>query len=297
MAKKTKEASSLGEVVADRARGSLDGMKRLASAHPGVRYIVDVIGRLRARPYSTNFVISGEPGTGKEGLAHTVHDLTHPDGAPLISIATGGRSDEDLAAELFGTAPRGKGERSASGAVELAEGGTLVIDDVAALSPNLQWRLLDLLRRGAYTRGNETRVRHAQLNVIAITDEDLPARVKQGQFRHDLYHKLARIHLVLPPLRQRPEDIPAAVEWMAKRLLMLRGHSQTAELEPAAGESPTRAGAIIIRREALEALRTHSWPGNFRELEVVVERAMLLFGDGQQVTKADVHQALATPAS
>ncbi len=294
MAKKTKEASSLGEVVADRARGSLDGMKRLASAHPGVRYIVDVIGRLRAHPYATNVLIGGEPGTGKEGLAHTIHDLMHPEGGPLISIATGGRSDDEFAAELFGAAPRGKGERSTSGAVELAEGGTLLIDDVATLSSNIQWRLLDLLRRGAYTRGGEARVRHAQLQVIAITDEDLPKKVATGHFRHDLYHKLARIHLMLPPLRQRPEDLPAAVEWMAKRVLMLRGHSSTAELESDAGELQ-RPGAIIIRKEALDALRTHAWPGNFRELEVVVERALLLFGDGKQVSRSDVHQALANP--
>jgi len=293
MAKKTKEPSSLGEVVAGRGRGSLDGMKRLASAHPGVRYIVDVVERLKARPYSTNVLIAGEPGTGKEGLAHTIHELMHPDGAPLISIATGGRSDEDLADELFGSAQRLKGERPTQGAVEMAEGGTLVIDDVAWLSPNLQWRLLDLLRRGAYTRGGETRVRQAQLHVIAVTDEDLAKSVASGRFRHDLFHKLARIHLVLPPLRQRPEDIPAAVEWMARRVLMLRGQSSNVELEGAEGG---RADAVVIRNEAIETLRTHNWPGNFRELEVVVERALMLFCDGKHVTKSDVQQALASPA-
>jgi DNA-binding NtrC family response regulator len=294
MAKKTKDPSSLGEVVAGRGRGSLEGMKRLASAHPGVRYIVDVVERLKARPYATNILIAGEPGTGKEGLAHTVHELMHPDGAPLISIATGGRSDEDLAAELFGSGPRAKGDRATQGAVEMAEGGTLVIDDVAWLSPNLQWRLLDLLRRGAYTRASETRVRQVQLHVIAITDEDLAKSVSAGRFRHDLFHKLARIHLVLPPLRQRPEDIPAAVEWMARRILMLRGQSSSVQLE---GAEPARPDAVVIRNEAIEALRTHNWPGNFRELEVVVERALMLYGDGKHVTKSDVHQALANPAA
>jgi DNA-binding NtrC family response regulator len=301
MAKKTKEPASLGEVVAGRGRGSLDGMKRLASAHPGVRYIVDVVERLKARPYATNVLISGEPGTGKEGLAHTIHDLMHPDGAPLVSIATGGRSDEEFAAELFGTAPRAKGERPTPGAVEMAEGGTLVIDDIAWLSPNLQWRLLDLLRRGAYTRGGETRVRQAQLHVIAITDEDLPKSVTAGRFRHDLLHKLARIHLVLPPLRQRPEDIPAAVEWMAKRVLMLRGLSTAVALEGSTTQNLTADGSnwkegVIIRKDAIEALRSHGWPGNFRELEVVVERALMLFGDGNQLTRADVQAALANPS-
>ena len=284
MGKKKKEASSLGEVVA----GRVEGLKRLTSAHPGVRYVVDVVEHLRARPYATNVLIGGEPGTGKEGLAHTIHDLMHPDGAPLISLATGGRGDEELAAELFGSGPHKKSE---PGAVELAEGGTLVIDDVTALSPKLQWRLLDLLRRGAYTRVGEGRVRNVQLNIIAITDEDLVKSVAAGRFRHDLFHKLARIHLTLPPLRERPEDIPAAIEWMAKRVLMLRGKGGTVELE---GGEPPREGAVIIRKEALEALRKHDWRGNFRELEVVVERALMLFGDGSQVTRADVERALAS---
>jgi DNA-binding NtrC family response regulator len=293
MAKKTKDPSSLGEVVAGRGRGSLDGMKRLGSAHPGVRYIVELVERLKARPYATNVLIAGEPGTGKEGLAHTIHELMHPDGAPLISIATGGRSDDDLAAELFGTVPRGKGERPAQGAVEMAEGGTLVIDDVAWLSPNLQWRLLDLLRRGAYTRTGESRVRQAQLHVIAITDEDLAKSIGAGRFRHDLFHKLARIHLVLPPLRLRPEDIPAAVEWMARRILMLRGQSSNVQIEG----SEARADAVIIQKDAIEVLRNHKWPGNFRELELVVERALMLYGDGKQVTRKDVQQALINPAA
>jgi DNA-binding NtrC family response regulator len=292
MAKKTKDPSSLGEMVASRGRGSLDGMRRLASTHPGVRYIVDVVERLKARPYTTNVLISGEPGTGKEGLAHTIHELMHPEGAPLISIATGGRSDDDLAAELFGAGPKGKGDRATAGAVEMAEGGSLLIDDVAWLSPNLQWRLLDLLRRGAYTRTGEARVRQAQLQVIAITDEDLAKSVMSGRFRHDLYHKLARIHLVLPPLRQRPEDLPAAVEWMARRVLMLRGLSSAVEME---GAEPPREGSVVIRKEAVDTLRNHNWPGNFRELEIVVERALMLYGDGAQITKNDVQQALIVP--
>jgi DNA-binding NtrC family response regulator len=214
----------------------------------------------------------------------------HPDGAPLVSIATGGRTDEEFAEELFGAGPRQKGS---SGAVELAEGGSLVIDDAATLSRNLQWRLLDLLRRGAYTRAGESRVRQVQLNVIAISDDNLADAVAAGRFRHDLYHKLARIHLVLPPLRQRPEDIPAAVEWMAKRVLMLRGQANNVELEPAPGESPARSGAIIVQRDAVEALKQHSWAGNFRELEVVVERALMLYGDGTRLTRVDVERALA----
>src|SRR5579871_4719539 len=88
--------ASLGEVTARRLEGSVSGLVRLNSPHPSVRYILDVLERLQARPYLTNAVISGEPGTGKEGLAHTLHELMHPEGAPLISVSTAGRDEAGL---------------------------------------------------------------------------------------------------------------------------------------------------------------------------------------------------------
>jgi DNA-binding NtrC family response regulator len=270
-------------------------MKRLSSPHPSVRHILDVIERLQARPYATNAIISGEPGTGKEGLAYTLHDLMHPEGAPIVSVSTAGRGDAELTAELFGVAPRGKGERPREGAVDRADGGTLVLDEVIGLSAPLQRRLLELVKKGAYHHEGEERIRRAQLNVVAITDGSLPSEVAAARFRHDLYHKLARLDLVLPPLRERPEDVPAAAKWMANRVLSDRGRTANVELEPAPGEPPLGNGAIVLRRDAIETLRLHRWPGNFRELEIVVERALLLYGDGKQVTGADVTRALSDP--
>jgi DNA-binding NtrC family response regulator len=290
--KKKSEPSSLGEVTAGHFKSSIEGLTRLASQHPSVRHILDVLTRLKERPYATNAVIRGEPGTGKEGLAHTLHELMHPDGAPLVSVSTAGRPEEAVAAELFGAWPRHKGERPVDGAVGDADEGTLVLDEVIGLSPALQRRLLDLVKRGRYHREYEDRERVAQVNVIVITDGNLLAEVQAGRFRHDLYHKLARLDLVLPPLRERPEDVPGAARWMANRVRIDRGLAATVELEGDANAAP---GSILIRKDAIEALRQHRWPGNFRELEIVVERALMLYGDGTQVTAADVHKALSEP--
>jgi len=294
MTKKKPDPSSLAEVTAGHFKTSVEGLTRLSSAHPSVRYILDVLNRLRARPYSTNCIVRGEPGTGKEGLAHTLHELMHPEGAPLVSVSTAGRPEEQVAIDLFGTGPRHKGERPIDGAVADAEGGTLVLDEVIGLTPALQRRLLELVKRGRYQREFEDRERFAELDVTVITDGDLRAEVTAGRFRHDLYHKLARLDLVLPPLRERPEDVPGAARWMANRVRLDRGLPANVEIE-GNGEAAADGEQVILKRDALEVLRQQRWPGNFRELEVVVERALMLFGDGRQVTADDVRRALAEP--
>jgi DNA-binding NtrC family response regulator len=293
--KKGAEPSSLAEVTASPFKSSIEGLTRLASQHPSVRYILDVLTRLRERPYATNAVIRGEPGTGKEGLAHTLHELMHPDGAPLISVSTAGRAEEAVAMELFGCWPRHKGARPSDGAVAAADGGTLVLDEVIGLSPALQRRLLELVKRGRYHREFDDRERMAQLHLLVVTDGNLMSEVQAGRFRHDLYHKVARLDLVLPPLRERPEDVPGAARWMANRVRLDRGLPANVELEPGPEEPYVQPGSILIRRDAIEALRQHRWPGNFRELEIVVERALMLYGDGTQITAADVYKALAEP--
>jgi DNA-binding NtrC family response regulator len=289
------EPSSLGEVTAGHFKSSIEGLTRLASQHPSVRHILDVLTRLRERPYATNVVIRGEPGTGKEGLAHTLHELMHPEGAPLMSVSTAGRPEESVAIELFGAWPRHKGERPVDGAVADADGGTLVLDEVIGLTPALQRRLLDLTKRGRYHREFEDRERLAELDVIVITDGSLMAEVQAGRFRHDLYHKLARLDLVLPPLRERPEDIPGAARWMANRVRLDRGLPATVELEEG-GDVPPGADSVVIGKDAIEALRQYRWPGNFRELEIVIERALMLYSDGARITAADVQRSLADPA-
>jgi DNA-binding NtrC family response regulator len=291
MSKKHREPESLGEVTAG-LRTSTENLLRLASPHPSVRHVIEVVGRLQVRPYITNAVIGGEPLLAGAGLAHTLHELMHPDGAPLVLVATAGRAEAELAGELFGRAPAHKGERPSDGAVGDADGGTLVLEDAAQISPSLQRRLLGLVKGGRYVREGDTRERRAQLSVFAIVDGNLRDEVKAGRFRHDLYHKLARLDLVLPPLRERPEDVPAATAWMAKRILAARGLPAHVHLE---ADAPPTANGVIVRRAAIDALRQERWPGNFRELEIVVERALMLYGDGAQITATDVARALADP--
>ena len=296
MSKKSKDAASLGEVTAGafsskRNKGSEAGLVRLASPHPSVRYIIDVLERLRARTYTTNAIIAGEPGCGKEGLAHTLHELMHPDGGPLVTVSTSGRPEAVVSDELFGAGPTHKGDRSTEGAVAEADGGTLVLDEVIGLPPQLQRRLLELVKSGRYTRDGELRERRTQLNIIVITDGNIAAEVAAGRFRHDLYHKLARLDFVLPPLRERPEDVPAAARWMANRVRAQRGLPANIVLEGETGAT----GTVVIKQDAIDLLRVQRWPGNFRELEIVVERALFLYSDGKQVVAHDISRALADP--
>jgi two-component system response regulator AtoC len=292
MPKRKIAPESIGELAAGN-RGSVEGLKRLNSQHPSVRHIIDVVEHLQARPYLTHAVISGEPGTGKEGLAHTLHELMHPEGdAPIVQVSTAGRDPDVIAGELFGRGQSSRGDRSLEGAVSAADGGTLLLDEVIGLSASLQRRLLELIRKGRYTRENEERERRAQLYIFVLTDGNLLAEVQAGRFRHDLYFKLARLNVTLPPIRERPEDIPAAAAWMANRVLTMRNRSPDVEVEPPPGDPALPDDAIVLTREAIEALRKHRWPGNFRELEAVVERALLLYSDGKQITANDVSRAL-----
>ena len=157
MSKKRPQPQSLGEITAGQMKNSTEGLKRLASSHPSIKHILDVIEHLQARPYATNAVIGGEPGTGKEGLAHTLHELMHSDGAPIVSVSTSGRDPDELAQELFGTAPRIKGDRPTDGLVVEAGGGTLVLDEIIGISAMLQRRLLELVKTGRYHREGEDR--------------------------------------------------------------------------------------------------------------------------------------------
>jgi two-component system response regulator AtoC len=293
MSKKKHEPASLGEVVSG-TTVSVEGLERLASQHHSVRYVLDVLKQLQARPYATCALIRGEPGTGKEGLALTLHELMQGQDAPLVTISTAGRPEDDVAAELFGTAPHKKGDRPTDGAVADADGGTLVLDEIIGLSAGLQRRLLDLVRDGSYQREGESRERHVQLQVFAISDGDVAAEVRAGRLRHDLYYKLARLDLVLPPLRERPEDIPAAVRWMARRVLLRRDRPAQVALE-AEGAAPPEGTNLLVSREAIDVLGRHAWPGNFRELECVIERAVLLYSDGTRLAARDVERALVWP--
>jgi len=250
---------------------------RMTSPHPAMTAALDVVARLQERPYRTNFVLLGEPGTGKEGLARALHQLVCADG-PLVRFDVAGFSDADALAALVGDAGRG-------GAAEAARGGTLLIEETAGLGPRTQAALIRLLKTGRVDPQAEADPgsKRPRICAIAMSDHDLWAETRAGRFRHDLYWRLARIVLKLPPLRERKQDITPAAIWMGNRILRDAGlpfelvTSEELERLPAA----ERAGAIELKRDAIAALAEQEWVGNLRELETVLERALLLYREAK----------------
>jgi DNA-binding NtrC family response regulator len=267
---------------------------RMTSAHPAMTRILNVVEGLQDRPFRTNALLLGEPGTGKEGLARALHHLMAP-GTPLVRVDLVGYGDEEALSVLSGA---GKGAHAAA---EISDGAMLLIEEAAGLSLRVQTALLRLLKTGAVDQeGNSGKVlktaKRFQVNAIAMSDRDLSAEVTAGRFRHDLYFALARIVLDLPPLRERMQDLAPAAVWIGNRVLRNAGRDyelMTAE-EFARATSDDRAAAIELRADAIEALQRHSWPGNFRELEAVLERALMLYRKGTSIGGAEIEAALAT---
>lgn len=258
---------------------------RYRSDHPATRKILDTIDRLLERPYPTHVLIHGEPGTGKEGLARALHAAMHPSpDAPFVKVASGGRDRAELLRDLFGS---GGGDREA-GAFVAGEGGTVYLDDVGRIDSEVQARLAPALR-GRYRREGETRSRPCKVSVIASTDVPLIERLRTGQIRDDLYYRLARIELHVPSLRERPTDIVPATIWTANHVLELHGRNERLALE---GDSDP--GDIILSNDAADLLRLHPWPGNFRELDVVIERVLMLYHRTGPITPDHIRQALSS---
>ncbi|HVU50410.1 MAG TPA: sigma 54-interacting transcriptional regulator [Polyangia bacterium] len=279
----SKAASAFGAMHPAAARW-IGALIRMTAPHPALTAILDVVERLQEEPYRTSFVLLGEPGTGKEGLARALHHLSCPNG-PLVRLDVAGFSDEDALAALMGA---GKEE----GAARRAHGGTLLIEEAAGLGPRTQAALLRLLKSGRIVSGSGAKG-ELDLRAIAMSDRDLPGEVAAGRFRHDLYWRLARVVLTLPPLRERPADLGPSAVWMGNRILRAAG--KAAELvmteDLARLDADERARAIELPATAIAALRAHDWPGNFRELEAVLERALLLHRTGRVLDAEAIERA------
>ncbi len=258
--------------------------------HPASSAILETVERLLDEPIRTSVLIHGEPGTGKEGLARGLHQAMHPGGeAPFVKVPTGGRDPAVLAQHLFGT-------HEHRGAIARAEGGTLFLDEVATLPREIQARLAPVLR-GRYRRNDDEEPQPCDVVVMSATDHDLPKAILADTFRHDLYYRLSRIELTIPPLRERPDDIPRAALWAGNRLLAQHGYKQPLIHE---SDGHTRSGdeePFILSEEATTVLLTHNWPGNFRELDRAMERALFLYRQGPILGARAIQRALARTSS
>jgi DNA-binding NtrC family response regulator len=201
-------------------------------------------------------LLQGESGTGKELLAHLIHENSPRRGKPFVVVNCAALAEQLLESEVFGHV---KGAftgatKDRQGRFEAADGGTVFLDEIGDIAPSTQVKLLRFLQSKEFERVGETETRKVDARVIAATNKNLDEAVKQGAFREDLFYRLNAVTLTIPPLRERMEDIPLLVTHF------LRKFGSESELT----------------KEAFAALKKYSWKGNVRELENVIERAVLL---------------------
>jgi transcriptional regulator with GAF, ATPase, and Fis domain len=236
--------------------------------------------RLVAGTDSTVLLL-GETGTGKELFAHEIHARGTRRMRPLIKVNCGSIPHELFESEFFGHV---KGSFTGAtkdrlGRFQLANQGTLFLDEVGEISLDLQPKLLRALEEGDFERVGDDKTLHVDVRVIAATNRDLLAEVKAGRFREDLYYRLAVFPIVIPPLRDRIEDIPILARYFAQRARRTVGRP-----------------AFELTEDDLQVLCAYTWPGNIRELANVIERAAIL-SDGSHVDIATILPATARPAA
>jgi DNA-binding NtrC family response regulator len=230
----------------------------------------------RAARSTSTVLIRGETGTGKELLARAIHFNSSRSNNPLVTINCGAIPKDLIESELFGHR-RGAFTGAVAekkGKIELADGGTLFLDEIAEMSPDLQVKLLRLIQEGEIEKvGSEVKAK-VDVRIIAASHRDLQAMIEDGTFREDLYYRLAVIPLMLPPLRERADDIPDLVQHFFRR-------SQERNRRPELAMPPALLPYFVRYR----------WPGNVREMENIVERIVVL-ARGSHVTIADLPEFL-----
>ncbi|MFH1678452.1 MAG: sigma-54 dependent transcriptional regulator [Candidatus Omnitrophota bacterium] len=218
-------------------------------------------------------LVYGESGTGKRLVAQAIHESDNSRcDRPFIEVSCGALPETLLESELFGHV---KGSftnaiKDRDGRFELADGGTMFLDEIDTFAPNLQVKLLRILQSGEFERVGDTQTKKVNVRIIAATNQDLKEAIKKGAFREDLYYRLNVICIHIPPLRERKDDIPLLV----RHFLTLSNQRSNKRI-------------IDISQEALDTLIAYDWPGNIRELENVIERAVILT-QGEVIAKVDL---------
>ncbi|HEY8280525.1 MAG TPA: sigma-54 dependent transcriptional regulator [Bdellovibrionota bacterium] len=260
VARAHKQWKQLREAGAPAAQEPIRLEKRTLIGHSPM--IVEVYKSLaRAALSSSSVLIIGESGTGKELVARAIHENSSRKGKRMLAVNCGALADSLLESELFGHA---KGAftgavQEKKGLLEEANGGTLFLDEIGDVSPSLQVKLLRFLQEGEFKPVGSNENRHSDLRVVAATHRNLEELIRTGKFREDLFYRLKVIEIHLPPLRDRPEDLPDLVNHFLARYSEQNG-KRISHVSP----------------EAMALLREHSWPGNVRELEHCIERAVAM---------------------
>ncbi len=246
----------------------------IVSQNDRMRKIFDLVRKI-ADTHST-VLVRGETGTGKELIARALHSLSGRREKPFIPVDCATLSETLLESELFGHA-KGAFTGATSdkkGLFEVADGGTIFLDEIGHVAPGMQAKLLRVLQDGQVKRVGETDTRHVDVRLVAATNEDLEAAIKEGRFREDLYYRLNVVSVVIPPLRERKEDISLLAEFFVRKYNLL--------------ENKTLSG---LSESALRVLLGYEWPGNVRELENLIHRAVVM-EKGDEIAVEDLPEAV-----
>ncbi len=243
---------------------------RLIGRGPALLKVIHMVNQIA--PMKTTVLLSGESGVGKELVAEAIHHQSPRKGKPFVKLNCGALPEGLIESELFG---HEKGAftgaiQQRKGRFELADGGTFFLDEISEMPPATQVKFLRVLQEGEFERVGGSQTQRADVRMIAATNLDLEAAVTAGRFRKDLFYRLNVIHLTIPPLRERVEDISLLALHFMDRFCLENNR-------PTMGFSPA----------AMAALRSYSWPGNVRELQNVVERAVALC-EGNMVDLTDL---------
>jgi DNA-binding NtrC family response regulator len=236
-----------------------EGRPSIVALSSPMRRVLELVERVS--PSDANVLVTGENGTGKGVVARAIHTASLRASRPLVTVNIGGLSEGIFESELFGHVKGAFTDAKVDrvGRFELADGGTLFLDEIANVPLPQQAKLLRVLETGEFERVGSSRTRSADVRIISATNAELPEEVASGRFRQDLYFRLNTIEIILPPLRDRRDDIaPLAHHFLA-------AHAQR-----------YRKDIAGFDQTAMQTMLAHDWPGNVRELDHTIERAVLM---------------------
>jgi len=244
------------------------GFPRIVGKSPALRQVLQLVEMVA--PSDSTVLLLGETGTGKELIARAIHDRSHRKSGTFVELNCAAFPTGLLEAELFGH-ERGAFTGAITqkiGRLELADQGSLFLDEIGDIPLELQPKLLRVLQEREFERLGSTRERKVDIRVVAATHRDLEEMIREKQFRSDLYYRLNVFPISVPPLRERPEDIPLLVRYFVQQFAQRMNKKIDA-----------------ISSDTIQALSRYSWPGNIRELQNVIERSVVVHEKGKLSVK------------